>query len=110
MPQPFIENRKFLRHKVELEVKTINGQPVVETKLLDISAMGALIEGPNPLSPYTQVDFIYLRPGDGQERSYKAVVKCMRPLLSCPGRYQMGVQFNEIDWMLDQELRQSAMS
>jgi hypothetical protein len=100
--------RKCVRYKVDWEVKTFNGQPVAETLLLDISAKGAKIEGPQPLAPRNLVKFTYLRPGDDRERSHTGVVMWMRPLVHKPGRYQMGVEFYEIDWPLDLELRKDA--
>jgi hypothetical protein len=97
--------RKCLRHKVDWEVKTVNGQPVAETILLDISAIGARIEGPQPLSPRRYVEFTYLRLGDDRERRHTGIVTWMRPLVHKPGRYQMGVEFSGPDWSLDMELR-----
>jgi hypothetical protein len=100
--------RKCLRYQVDWEVKTFNGQPVAETLLLDISAIGARIEGPQPLAQRNHVEFTYLRPGDDRERSHTGVVMWMRPLIHKPGRYQMGVKFYETDWPLDLELSQGA--
>jgi hypothetical protein len=100
--------RKCMRYQVDWKVKTFNGQPVAETLLLDISAVGARIEGPKPLAPRNHVEFTYVRPGDDRERSHTGVVMWMRPLTHKPGRYQMGVKFYETDWSLDQDLRQGA--
>lgn len=101
-------NRKCVRYQVDWEVKTFNGQPAVETVLFDISAIGAKIEGPKPLAPQNYLEFTYVRPGDDRERSHSGVVMWMRPLTHKPGRFQIGVKFFEIDWSLDQELRQGA--
>ena len=60
-------NPKCLRYQVDWEVKTFNGQPVAETVLLDISAIGARIEGPQPLAQRNHVEFTYVRPGDDRE-------------------------------------------
>jgi hypothetical protein len=100
--------RKCLRYQVDWEVKTFNGRPVAETVLLDISAIGARIEGPQPLAPRNHLEFTYVRPGDDRERSHTGVVMWMRPLIHKPGRFQMGVKFFETDWSLDQEFRQGA--
>lgn len=99
-------NRKYVRYQVNWEVKTINGQPVAETLAVDISAIGAKIEGPNPLAPRNHLKFTYVRPGNDREKSHTGVVMWMRPLIHKPGRFQMGVKFFETDWSLDQELRQ----
>ena len=98
--------RKCVRYPVDWEVKTFNGQPVAETLLFDISAIGAKIEGPKPLAPQNYVEFTYIRPGNDGEKSHTGVVMWMRPLIHKPGRFQMGVKFFETDWSLDQELRQ----
>jgi len=100
--------RKCRRYQVGWEVKTFNGQPVAETLLLDISALGARIEGPQPLSQRRHVEFTYLRPGDDSERRHTGVVVWMRPLVHKPGRYQVGVKFYEADWPLDLELSKGA--
>jgi hypothetical protein len=100
--------RKCVRYPVDWEVKTVNGQPVAETFLFDISAIGAKLESPKPLAPRNHVEFTYLKPGDDRERSHTGVVMWMRPLLHKPGRYQMGVKFYTPDWPLELELRQGA--
>ena len=101
-------NRKCVRYQVDWEVKTFNGQPVVETLLFDISAIGAKIEGPKPLAPRNHLEFTYVKPGDDRERRHTGVIMWVRPLLHKPGRYQMGVKFYDFDWPLDLELRQGA--
>ena len=50
--------RKCLRYPVDWEVKTCNGHPVTQTFLLDVSAMGARIEGPQ--HPCTNSDMLNL--------------------------------------------------
>jgi hypothetical protein len=100
--------RKCVRYQVDWEVKTFNGQPVAETFLFDISAIGAKLEGPRPLAPRNHLEFTYVRPGDDRVRSHTGVVMWMRPLIHKPGRFQMGVKFFQSDWPLDQELRQGA--
>jgi len=104
---PHKVNRKFVRYQVGWEVKTVNGEPVTETFLFDLSAIGAKIEGPKPLAPRNHLEFTYVRPGDDRKRSNNGVIVWMRPLVNKPGRYQMGVKFYKADWPLDQELRQS---
>jgi hypothetical protein len=98
-------NRKCLRYPVNWEVISFNGRPVAETWLLDISAIGARLEGPQPLAPRNHAEFTYVRPGDDQVKGHTGVVIWMRPLVHKPGRYQMGVKFFAADWSLDQELR-----
>ena len=97
--------RKCVRYQVDWEVKTLNGQPVAETSLFDISPIGAKLEGPRLLAPRNLLEFTYVRPGDDRERSHAGVVMWMRPMIHKPGRFQMGVKFFETHWSLDQELR-----
>jgi hypothetical protein len=101
-------NRKFVRYKVDWEVKAFNGQPVAETFLFDLSAIGAMIEGPKPLAPRNHLEFTYVKPGDDRERGHAGVVIWMRPLVHKPGRFLMGVKFFAADWPLEMELRQGA--
>ena len=101
-------NRKCVRYPVDWQVITFNGRPVADTILLDISAIGARIESPQPLAQRQHVEFTYLRPGDDTLRSHTGAVLWMRPLVHKPGRYQMGVKFYATDWSLDLELRQFA--
>jgi hypothetical protein len=101
-------NRKCVRYPVNWEVKTLNGQPVADTSLFDLSAVGAKLEGPKPLAPGNHLEFTYVKPDDDRERCHTGVVMWLRPLIHKPGRYQMGVKFYGTDWSLDQELRQGA--
>jgi hypothetical protein len=101
-------NRRCVRYRVDWEVKTFNGQPVAETRLFDLSAIGAKLEGPKPLVPRTHLEFTYVKPGDDYERSHTGVVMWVRPLIHKPGRYQLGVKFYATDWPLELELRQCA--
>ena len=96
--------RKCLRYPVDWQVKTCNGQPVAQTSLLDISPIGARIEGPQPLYQKRHVEFTYVMPGDDKQRRHTGVVMWMRPLTHKPGRYQMGVEFHQPNWSLDLEL------
>jgi hypothetical protein len=105
---PHRVTRRCLRNPVDWELSTFNGQPVAETLLLDISAMGARIEGPRPLALRSHVEFTYIRPGDDRERTHTGVVMWMRPLIHKPGRYQIGVKFYEANWSLVLELRKGA--
>ena len=102
--------RKCLRYPVDWEVKTLNSQPVAQTFLLDISAIGARIEGPQPLYQNRNIEFTFLMPGgDGQKR-YNGVVKWMRPSVRKPGCYQMGVEFYQPNWSLDREFCHGAIA
>jgi hypothetical protein len=98
------ETRKCLRYPVNWDVKTCNGHTVTQTLLIDISAMGARIEGPQPLYQQRHVEFTYLMPGDDVQRSHAGIVRWMRPLGHKPERYQMGIEFYQPNWSLDLKL------
>jgi hypothetical protein len=95
--------RKCPRYPVDWEVKTCNGRPVTQTFLLDVSAMGAKIEGPQPLYQQRYIEFTYLVPRDGRQGRHTGVVMWMRPLGHKPGRYQMGVEFHQPNWSIELE-------
>jgi hypothetical protein len=71
--------RKCLRYPVDWEVKTCNGHPVAQTLLLDISAIGTRIEGPQPLYQQRHVEFTFLIPGDDRAKKAYGEVMWMRP-------------------------------
>jgi PilZ domain len=96
--------RRCLRYPMDWEVKTCNGHPVAQTLLLDISATGARIEGPQPLYQQRHFEFTYLMPGDDRQRRHAWKVMWMRPLVHEPGCYQMGVEFSQPNWSLNLKL------
>ena len=96
--------RKCVRYQVDWEVKAFNGQSVVQTSLKDISAIGARVEGPQAVYQSRHLEFTFLRPGDDRETRHAGVVRWMRPVAHNPGRYQMGVEFYQPNWLIEREL------
>ncbi|MBI4643291.1 MAG: PilZ domain-containing protein [Deltaproteobacteria bacterium] len=94
--------RRAQRYSVRLEVKEINGQPVADTFLVDLSALGAKLESSLPLSPRNQVEFSFLLPVTDTITKVAGVVVWLKPVMSAPGRYQMGLQFFNPYWDIDQ--------
>jgi len=94
--------RRAQRFPVHLEVKKINGQPVADTFLLDLSALGARLESPMPLAPRNQVEISFFLPATDQETLVAGAVVWMKPMVTAPGRYQMGLQFFNTNWQIDQ--------
>ncbi len=94
--------RRAQRYPVHLEVREINGQPVADTFLVDLSALGARLESPTPLSPRNQVEFSFFLPGTDIVTRVAGAVMWMKPVLTAPGRYQMGLQFFNPYWDIDQ--------
>jgi hypothetical protein len=94
--------RRAQRYPVRLEVKEINGQPVADTFLVDLSALGARLDSPMPLSPRNRVEVSFFLPAAGQVTRLAGAVVWLKPLVSAPGRYQMGLQFFNSFWDIDQ--------
>jgi len=94
--------RRAQRYPVNLEVKAINGKPVADTFLKDLSALGARLESPTPLAPKIRVDVSFFLPAAAQETRVAGAVVWVKPLVEAPGRYQMGLQFFNTNWQIDQ--------
>lgn len=94
--------RRAQRYTVNYEVKAINGKPVADTFVKDLSALGARLESPTPLSPKIPVDVSFFLPALHQETRVAGAVVWVRPLVESPGRYQMGLQFFNTNWQIDQ--------
>ncbi len=95
-------SRQAERYPTKLAVTNINGKPVTDTFLLDISALGAKLESPNFLTPHYPVKVVVLLPETQTETNLAGSVKWMRPLLTTPGRYLMGIEFHQRFWYIDQ--------
>ncbi len=98
--------RRVKRLSVKLAVREINGQPVTETFILDISSLGARLETSTPLAPRCPVRILASLPGINQEMELSGQVMWMRPRLEAPGRFQMGLRFYVPQWDLDRLLKE----
>jgi hypothetical protein len=94
--------RRAQRYPVNFEVKTINGKPVADTFVKDLSAMGARLESPIPLPTKIRVDLSFFLPALSQETRVAGAVVWVKPMVEAPGRYQMGLQFFNTNWQIDQ--------
>lgn len=86
------ELRKHPRYEVLLKVTSINGQPVADSILLDLSMWGAKIESLIPFRD--QMEFSFSMPGEegkGQKTMFGEVIWWDRLPLS--GRYHVGIEF-----------------
>jgi hypothetical protein len=93
--------RRAQRYPTHLAVKKINGQPVADTFVVDLSAMGARLESSIPMSPRNLVEFDLLLPGADTETRFTGAVIWMKPMMSAPGRFQMGLKFFTSYWDID---------
>jgi hypothetical protein len=53
------------------------------------------------------VDFTFILPGAETPMRLGGQVVWQRPLVSAPGRYQIGVKFYSANWDLDKQLREN---
>jgi hypothetical protein len=96
-PEPAQEGkdrRKTERFGAFMEIREINGQPVSDTIVLDISAWGAKIESVIPFCTDSNVEFSFSLPGEKIDEkiklSGKVVWSGQMPLAK---RYKVGLQF-----------------
>jgi hypothetical protein len=99
-----VERRLYPRYQAGLEVREINGRPGAGALLLDFSPMGARLEVPCILSDLVEFSFSF--PGAETEIRLVGEVIWILPLITHPGRYQLGVSFFTPRWDLDQAARQ----
>jgi len=102
--------RRVKRHPVRLPVAELNGQPVQDTLVVDISSLGARLETTTPLAPRNPVEFVIAPPGGHGPLKLAGMVVWMRPRLDQPGRFQMGVQFYSPQWELESLVAQSGLT
>jgi hypothetical protein len=93
--------RRAKRHPVRWLVKDINGQPVSDAWVVDVSCMGARLETPSPLGPNNPVEITVILPDGVQELQLSGRVRWSRFVLASPGRFHQGVQFYGVNWDLD---------
>jgi hypothetical protein len=101
MRMKMMVERKAQRYPTKLVVTNINGQPVTDALLLDISPLGAKLESSTPLAPSYSVNVVVLLPGAQNETNLTGVVTWMRPLLTSSGRFLMGLEFYVPLWQID---------
>lgn len=83
-------------------VTNLNGQPVTDTFLLDLSALGDRLESSTPLALRYPVEISFLLSGAQTETKLAGVVVWVRPLVATPRRYLMGLEFYGCYWDIDQ--------
>jgi hypothetical protein len=94
--------RQTPRYLTKLAVTNINGLPVTDSFLLDVSATGAKLESPTPLAPRFPIEVVVLLPGDQTETNLAGMVIWTRPSMASPGRHLMGLEFHHRFWYIDQ--------
>ncbi|MEJ5328564.1 MAG: PilZ domain-containing protein [Desulfobaccales bacterium] len=93
--------RRAKRYPVRLPVMELNGRPVSDTLLVDVSSLGARLESTTPLAPRNVAEFVVTLPGHNGPMKLSGTVVWMRPLLHAPGRFHLGLQFFAPCWEID---------
>lgn len=102
--------RRVQRYPTRLTVKELNGKPVMDLLVVDLSAMGARLEGPTPLAARKAVDLTLRLPGSDVDTRLSGQVMWLRPLVERPGFFQMGIQFFAAVWDLDRLGREGKLA
>jgi predicted ribosomally synthesized peptide with nif11-like leader len=86
--------RRAQRYQVYLKVSELNGQPVTDTMILDISAWGARIGSLQPFDAPGTIEITFTPPGETQNVHISGKVIWSR-LLPAESQYQSGVEFSK---------------
>lgn len=97
--------RRVQRFPVRLQVQELNGRPVSDTWVVDVSSLGARLETVMPLSPRNPVTVAVVLPGQAAPVRLSGQVVWLRPLVQMPGRFQLGVRFFGPNWEIDRLAR-----
>jgi predicted ribosomally synthesized peptide with nif11-like leader len=88
------DRRKNERYGAFMEIMEINGQPVNDTIVLDISAWGAKIESVIPFCTDSNVEFSFSLPGEQSDEKLKLTGKVVwSGQVPAGRRYKVGLQF-----------------
>lgn len=101
--------RKVQRFPVRLSLHEINGQPIPDSYLVDISSLGAQLESPLFVALNGPVEFLVRFPRGDKETRLTGTVKWIKPLIGKPGRFRFGLRFHNAFWELDMLARQGKL-
>jgi Tfp pilus assembly protein PilZ len=93
--------RKVVRFQTKIEALQVNESPGTGTFLSDLSALGMKIETPIPFALRDLVSLKFLIPEETEEILVGGKVMWVRPLLSDPPRFLVGVKLFLPQWQLD---------
>jgi len=93
--------RRVPRHPVNWQVSAINGQDLPDSRLVEISVLGARVETSAPFPPRTSVVLSIMAPGAETEMRVRARVAWISAMPNKLSRYQMGVYFLRPNWELE---------
>jgi Tfp pilus assembly protein PilZ len=93
--------RKVLRFLARIEALEVNESPGTGTYILDLSALGMKIETPIPFAKRDPVSLKFLIPGETEEVLVGGQVMWIRPMLTPPPRFLVGLKLFLPQWKLD---------
>jgi hypothetical protein len=101
--------RRAQRYKVSWAVTEINGKPVRDSFMVDVSCMGARLDTAAALSPNMPVQFTVVLPDGETKLEVNGRVIWMRPIFASRGRFHRGIQFYGINWDLDRLAKKESL-
>jgi PilZ domain len=93
--------RRAQRYQVHWAVTEINGKPVRDSWVVDVSCMGARLDTPSSLGPNMSIKFTIVLPDGVTSLEVNGRVVWMRPIFAIRGRFHQGIQFYGINWDLE---------
>lgn len=103
-------DRNVLRFPVRLVIDQLNGQPVSDSYLVDISSLGAQVESPVSLPLRAPLEVMVRFPWEEKPTRLSGLVKWVKPIVGRPGRFRLGLKFHQVFWTLDLWARQGKFS
>ncbi len=94
------ERRQLPRYPLQLQVKEINGSPVMDTYLIDIGPLGARLKTALPFNATDLVELIVDLPVKEKERRLLGEVVWLDFWMAYPGYFILGISFLQPCWDL----------
>jgi len=94
------DRRQLPRYPLQLQVKEINGSPVMDTYLLDIGPLGARMKTTLPFNATDLVELIVLLTDKEKERRLLGEVVWLDFSMATQGYFILGISFLQPCWDL----------
>jgi hypothetical protein len=102
-------DRKVQRYPARLSLQEVNGRPVPDSSLVDISSLGAQLETTLSAALNTPVEFVVRFPWSDKETRLLGLLKWIKPMIGKPGSFRLGMRFHNAFWELDTLARQGKL-
>ena len=93
--------RQVVRHRIKVEALEVNESPGTGTYILDLSPLGMRLETPIPFAKMDLVSIKFQLPGETEEMLVGGKVMWIRPMVTPPPRFLMGLKLFVPQWQLD---------